>query len=398
MAQSLHQMKLIILQINLLFCFYTIGCSSASEGKITMGAERFEEYIHLIENKNVGVVVNQTSVAFNSHIVDFLLGKGVRVSQIFAPEHGFRGEAAPGEEIQDGVDAKTGIPLVSIYGKNKKPTNSQLQNIDVMVFDIQDVGCRFYTYLSTLYYVIEACAENNIPLIVLDRPNPNGEYVAGPILKDRFKSFVGIVPVPVVHGCTLGEMANMINEEYWHNAPGKCNLTVIPVEGYNHNTQYVLPIKPSPNLPNLRSTKLYPFLCFFEATTVSIGRGTQFPFQVIGYPDKSFGKFSFTPTDIPGVVVNPTQECKICYGQDLRDGNDVPDCLFEYFLEFYHKFHDEKDFLDRENWFNLLVGDDSMLKMVREGKACKELKEGWQHELGAYKKLRKKYLIYPDFE
>ena len=267
-----------------------------------------------------------------------------------------------------------------------------------MVFDMQDVGCRFFTYISTLYYIIESCAENHLPLLVLDRPNPNGEYVAGPVMKDGLKSFVGLLPVPVVHGCTIGEMALMINGERWHQAKDKCQLTVIPVEGYTHQVQYHPPVPPSPNLPNLRAIKLYPSLCFFEATSVSIGRGTPFPFQVIGFPDEKMGAFAFTPEEIPGVAINPVQEGKKCFGDDLRGGGLAPKCLLEYFIGYYKKFPVEKDFLTNENWFNLLVGDAGVLEMIRAGKCCMEIENSWAEELDAYMLLRKKYLLYPDFE
>jgi uncharacterized protein YbbC (DUF1343 family) len=354
--------------------------------------------LHLIENKRIGLVVNHTSLVDNIHLVDFLLNKGIKVDKIFAPEHGFRGEASAGEEIKDGLDAKTGIPVLSLYGQTKKPTVAHLEKIDVLIFDIQDVGCRFYTYISTLHLVIEACAENNISLIVLDRPNPNGDYVAGPVLKPGFESFVGMDPIPVVHGCTVGELAKMINREKWHKAAKRCDLQVIPVKNYTHSTKYELPVNPSPNLPNYLSVRLYPSLCFFEATSVSVGRGTDFPFQVLGGLNKNLGKFQFTPKNIPGVAVNPLNEGLVCYGLDLRLIEEVPKFTLKYFMDFYDKYEVKTDFLTRENWFNLLAGNDELLAQIRNGKSEPEILEALKPDLEKYKLIRKKYLLYPDFE
>ncbi|VAW24014.1 Protein YzbB [hydrothermal vent metagenome] len=381
-------------------CLFILTSGNGSPGyeKIVTGASQPENYLHLLKAKRVGLVVNQTSCIGDTHLVDFLKKENIDIRKIFAPEHGFRGDSSAGEEVESGVDVKTGIAIISIYGKNKKPSAESLADIDVMVFDVQDVGCRFFTYISTLHYVIEACAENNVPLIVLDRPNPNGDYVDGPVLKKEFRSFVGMDPIPVVHGCTIGELAQMINGEMWHNAEKRCNLTVIPVIGYNHTMRYSLPVKPSPNLPNDLSVRLYPSLCFFEATSVSIGRGTVFPFQVIGYPDKRFGSFSFTPESIPGVAAHPVQEGVVCYGEDLRLAGEPPGFTFSFFLKYYKKFKNEAEFLARERWFNLLAGDDKVLKLIREGKNDQEIKFSFEDELKAYKKIRKKYLLYTDFE
>ena len=373
------------------------GSVANADGIIT-GAEQPEKYLHLIENKRIGLVVNHTSLVDNIHLVDFLLNKGIKVDKIFAPEHGFRGDASAGEEIKDGLDAKTGIPVLSLYGQTKKPTVAHLENIDVLIFDIQDVGCRFYTYISTLHLVIEACAENNISLIVLDRPNPNGDYVAGPVLKPGFESFVGMDPIPVVHGCTVGELAKMINGEKWHKAAKRCDLQVIPVKNYTHSTKYELPVNPSPNLPNYLSVRLYPSLCFFEATSVSVGRGTDFPFQVLGGLNKNLGKFQFTPKNIPGVAVNPLNEGLVCYGLDLRLIEEVPKFTLKYFMDFYDKYEVKTDFLTRENWFNLLAGNDELLAQIRNGKSESEILETLKPDLEKYKLIRKKYLLYPDFE
>ena len=372
--------------------------SSDIEKKILPAADQPSEYLPLLRGKTVGLVVNHTARVGEMLLPDFLLQNGVDVRKIFAPEHGFRGEASAGEKIYDGTDPKTGIYVVSLYGNVHKPTPEHLKGLDVLVFDIQDVGCRFYTFLSTLYLCIEACAENGIPIIVLDRPNPNGDYVAGPVLKPKFSSFVGIVPVPVVHGCTLGEMALMINGEGWHKAGTKADLTVVKVKNYSHSDIYELPVWPSPNLPNHQSVRLYPSLCFFEATSVSIGRGTEFPFQVVGGTLPSLGDFSFTPVNIPGVAVNPINMNKKCYGIDLREIEPVPPFTLNFFLEFYHKYENEKDFLTSEHWFNLLSGTDSLIRDIRAGKPESEIVASWQEDIDRYKVIRRKYLLYPDFE
>lgn len=370
---------------------------SCAQGPVT-GAEQPEVYLKHLKGKRVGLVVNHTSMVKNEHLVDFLIRKEIEVSKIFAPEHGFRGDVSAGGKVEDGRDAKTGIPVLSLYGKNKKPTAQHLEGLDIIVFDIQDVGCRFYTYISTMHLVMEACAENDIPLLVLDRPNPNGDYIAGPIRKDGFESFVGMDPIPIVHGCTVGELARMIDGEKWHNANKKCALTVVSVANYNHKMLYSLPVKPSPNLPNDLSIRLYPSLCFFEATSVSVGRGTDFPFQVLGGLNEDLGDFEFTPRSIPGVAINPLNKDEKCYGVDLRKLEEVPPFTLKYFLEFYEKFETEKDFLTRERWLNLLAGTDDLINQIRSGKSEEEILGSWQSQLNEYKKLRKKYLLYPDFE
>ncbi len=383
----------------LLFLLLIFGfCTVSQNERIITGAEQPQKYLPLLKNKNVGLVVNHTSVVGNLHLVDFLLSENINVKKIFAPEHGFRGDTSAGAEIEDGIDKTTGIPVFSLYGKTRKPTHEHLKNIDVIIFDIQDVGCRFYTYISTLHLVIEACAENSIPLIVLDRPNPNGDYVAGPIRKPEFKSFVGMDPIPVVHGLTVGELAKMINGEKWHNAKQSCDLKVIPVKNYTHSTKYELPINPSPNLPNYISVRLYASLCFFEATSVSVGRGTDFPFQVLGGLNPNLGDFKFTPKSIPGVSINPLNKGKECFGIDLRELKETPKLTLKYFLYFYSRYENEGDFLTREKWLNKLAGTDDLIKQIREGKTEKEILASWQPELKKYMKLRKKYLLYTDFE
>lgn len=378
--------------------FATGFCNVINANDIITGASQPEKYLSILENKRVGLVVNHTSMAGNIHLVDFLISEKVKVEKIFAPEHGFRGDASAGEEIKDGIDLKTGIAVVSLYGQTKKPTVGHLKNIDVLIFDIQDVGCRFYTYISTLHLVIEACAENNVPLIVLDRPNPNGDYVAGPILQPGYESFVGMDPIPVVHGCTVGELAKMINGEKWHKAQKSCNLQVVPVLNYTHSTKYELPLAPSPNLPNYLSVRLYPSLCFFEATSVSVGRGTEFPFQVLGGLRKDLGEFSFVPVDIPGVAADPLNEGKVCYGVDLRLLKEIPKFTLKFFLDFYGKYESKKEFLTRESWFNTLSGTDKLLVQIKSGKSQNEIIESFKPDLEKYKEIRKKYLLYPDFE
>lgn len=389
-----------MLRINILLVFllFFMGCTSSEKERIVVGAEQPELYLELLKNMKVGLVVNNTSLAEGVHLVDYLLAKDVAVSKIFAPEHGFRGDVSAGGKVEDGFDTKTGLPVLSLYGENKKPSSEHLNGLDIVIFDIQDVGCRFYTYISTLHLVMESCAENNIPMLVLDRPNPNGDYVAGPVRKKGFESFVGMDPIPIVHACTIGELAKMINEEQWHKAGKECELTVIPVENYNHTMSYSLPVRPSPNLPNDLSIRLYPSLCFFEATSVSVGRGTDFPFQALGGLQENLGVFEFTPKSIPGIAVNPLNKDKKCYGVDLRNLSETPQFTLKYFLDFYEKHENKADFLTRERWLNLLAGTDDLIQQIRAGKSEQEILKSWQADLDEYKKLRKKYLLYPDFE
>lgn len=375
----------------------TLSCSGNASSPLKTGAEQPEKYLHLLKGK-AGLVVNHTSNAGDIHLIDFLLQQGVQVTKILAPEHGFRGNALEGEIIKDGVDQKTGIPVISLYGTTRKPLPEHLHELDVVIFDIQDVGARFYTYISTMHLVMEACAENGKPLIVLDRPNPNGDYIAGPVLQPKYKSFVGMHPIPVVHGLTVGELALMINGEKWLDKGLQCDLTVIPVQNYTHDTRYSLPVAPSPNLPNDLSIRLYPSLCFFEATSVSVGRGTEFPFQVLGGTKPSLGSFTFTPRAAPEAAVRPLNEGKVCYGTDLRQLEEIPTFTLRFFLDFYKKYENEKEFLTRENWLNTLAGTDRLIAQIRQGMTEAEIEKSWQPELEKYRKMRKKYLLYPDFE
>jgi len=378
--------------------FFTSCLAQKTQNLLQVGAARIDSYLPLLHDKSVGLVVNNTSVVKGKHVVDFLRENGVNVSKVFAPEHGFRGDVSAGGEVNDGVDTKTGLPVFSLYGKTKKPSTEHLDGLDVMIFDIQDVGCRFYTYISTLHLVMEACAENGVPLIVLDRPNPNGDYIAGPIRKDGFESFVGMDPIPIVHGCTVGELAQMINGEGWLENQAKCELIVVPVKNYDHKMRYSLPVRPSPNLPNDLAVRLYPSLCFFEATSVSVGRGTDFPFQVLGGLRKNLGEFQFTPHSIPGVAIKPLNQDQVCYGVDLRQLDEVPQFTLKFFLDFYKKYEDKEEFLTRERWLNLLVGTDDLINQIRAGKTENEILESWEPELKVYQEMRKKYLLYPDFE
>jgi uncharacterized protein YbbC (DUF1343 family) len=376
----------------------TVSEKSYFQDSVIAGAERYDAYEMFIRNKNVALVTNQSGIVGDQHLVDFLLGKGITLIKIFAPEHGIRGNIDRGKSVDDQKDEKTGIPIISLYGKNKKPYKSQLEDVDIVLFDIQDVGVRFFTYISTMHYVMEACAENGKQLVILDRPNPLGDYVDGPVLDMKYRSFVGMHPIPVVHGLTVGELAVMINEEGWLDQNLKCDLKVIKILNYDHTKSYSLPVKPSPNLPNDLSIRLYPSLCFFEATNISIGRGTEFPFQVIGYPDSSFGEFEFTPQDIPGMQMNPLQEGTKCFGKDLRKVDKKIKFSLKYVLEFSEKFKNSEQFITRIDFFNLLAGNDKLAKQIMSGADEESIRKSWVSDLNRYKILRKKYLLYKDFE
>ena len=377
---------------------YTIVAASYGNENIIVGAERIEQYLPLLKGKRIALVVNNTSVIGSKqiHLLDTLLKINVNVVKVFAPEHGFRGNADAGEIVKDGKDLRTGIPIISLYGDNKKPTAAQLKDIDVILFDIQDVGARFYTYISTMYYAMEACAENQKEMIVLDRPNPC-DYVDGPVLKPAFRSFVGVLPIPVLHGCTIGELAQMINGEKWIKSP--CSLKVIPVKGWKHGQPYELPVKPSPNLPNPQSIHLYASLCPFEATNVSVGRGTTFPFQILGAPNKKYGSFTFTPRSLPGFDKNPLNKGVTCYGKDLRNVTDMNGFTLQYFLDFYRLSGKNAAFFSRPRWFDLLMGTDVVRKDILKGKSEKEIRKSWEKELQTYQEMRNKYLLYQsDFQ
>ncbi len=367
---------------------------------LVLGAERMDTVVGLLKDKRVGLVVNQTSILEKEqkHLLDALVEQGMDVRRVFAPEHGFRGTADAGEEVKDSRDLKTGIPIVSIYGKNKKPTAEQLDGLDVVVFDIQDVGARFYTYISTMHYVMEACAENGVEFVVLDRPNPN-DFVDGPVREEGLESFVGVDPIPLLHGLTVGELARMINGEGWlKSSPDSCSLSVVEMENWRHGDPYWLPVKPSPNLPNDQAVRLYPSLCFFEATDISVGRGTYFPFQVIGFPDRKYGSFAFTPVSLPGFDTNPRQKDRECYGVDLRECPFEGGLTLRFFLDFYDKAGDDKAFFfSRPHWFDLLAGTKKLRFQIVRGLTEDEIRATWKPAIDEYKQLRQKYLLYPDY-
>lgn len=389
------------LVINLLLVLFTSpACSQGQGNQLKVGAERTDRWYPLIENKMVAVVANQTSLIGHVHLVDTLLAGGFNVVKVFGPEHGFRGQAGAGEEVGSNTDPVTGLPIVSLYGKNKKPKNDDLDGIEIMIYDIQDVGVRFYTYISTMTYVMEACAENSIPVLILDSPNPNGFYIDGPILEPECKSFVGLHPVPIVYGMTSGEYAMMVNGEQWLENGLTCDLTVVPVENYTHRDMYDLPVRPSPNLPNQNAVLLYPSLCLFEGTIVSVGRGTDFPFQVIGHPDFVIGSYIFTPRSIPGAAPKPLYEGKQCCGTNLtgfiREIGKAPDKLIlNWLLGYYEFFKDKTVFFN--SYFRNLAGTTQLQKQIEEGLTEEQIRESWQPGLKQFKEIRKKYLLYPDF-
>ncbi len=372
--------------------------------KIIVGAEQYHLYAELLKGKNVGVVANQTSILENEkeHLVDFLISKKVSVKKVFAPEHGFRGTADAGEHVKDGVDSKTGIPLISLYGSNKKPSQEQLKGIDVVVFDIQDVGARFYTYISTLHYVMEACAELGISVLVLDRPNPNGNYNDGPIMEPENESFVGMHPIPVVHGMTIGEYAAMINGEGWLNDKKKdwsekklvCDLTIIGMKNYTHATSYSLPVKPSPNLPNDQAINLYPSLCFFEGTFINAGRGTDMQFQVFGAPSLPVSKYTFeyTPQSNEGAK-SPKFKGQLCHGKDLRKEPRLNKINLEWLIDAYNANGKKKDFFN--SFFVKLAGTKKLQQQIEQGLSAEEIRDSWKEGLAAFEKIREKYLLYP---
>lgn len=362
--------------------------------QVRVGAEKVDEYLPLLEKKKIGLVVNHTSFVNQTHIVDTLLSLGIDVKTIFTPEHGFRGTADAGEHVENEIDSKTGIQIVSLYGKNRKPSKEQMKELDIIVFDIQDVGIRFYTYISTMQYVMEMCAELAIPFVVFDRPNPNGEYFDGPVLKKEFQSFVGMHPIPLVHGLTIGELAMMIKGEQWLGEGKDIDLVVIKCDNYDHTTFYSLPIAPSPNLPNDVSIRLYPSLGLFEATECSVGRGTLNPFQVVGFPDKKYYvDTKFTPNSTIGAK-NPPQKDKLCYGKDFSRYPLTERFTLKYFIDFCKLSGDPKTFISNIRWLNMLSGTDELGKQILEGKTEEEIRKSWQDDLDKYSIIRDKYIIY----
>ncbi|MBT7849971.1 MAG: DUF1343 domain-containing protein [Flavobacteriaceae bacterium] len=386
----------------LLFVLTLLSCRNQSNSQaqtpLRVGAQQTESYLPILKNKYIGIVANQTSVIFKdegyTHLVDSLLSLNIAVKKVFAPEHGFRGTADAGETIKNGIDVSTGIPIVSLYGKNKKPTQEQLANLYLIIFDIQDVGERFYTFISTLHYLMEACAEAGIPLLVLDRPNPNGHYVDGPILDTTYRSFVGMHPVPIVHGMTVGEYAKMINGEGWLSGSIQCDLRVIPVENYTHQTVYELPIKPSPNLPNAKAINLYPSLCLFEGTNVSVGRGTELQFQILGSPflEGSDYNFEFIPTPNVGAKY-PKHQAKTCKGLNLKEHPILSHIELKWLIDAYQHTENKDDFFIP--FFTKLAGQKLLQEQIENGWTADEIRESWKADLEHYKTLRAPYLLYP---
>ncbi len=382
--------------------FVVISCNMFSKNisSVIPGAYNIEEYKAILKDKKVAIVANHTSLIGETHLVDSLLIEGINVVSIFSPEHGFRGDAGAGEFVDNGIDIKTGLPLISLYGKNKKPTVEQLKDVDCVVFDIQDVGVRFYTYLSTMHYVMEACAENNVECVILDRPNPNGFYVDGPVLDTVYRSFVGMHKIPLIHGMTLGELAMMINGEGWLKAGVKCNLKVIKCKNYDHTKLYELPVKPSPNLPNMTSVYLYPSLALFEGTVVSVGRGTDFPFQTFGHPEYSY-EFTFTPRSIKGVSMYPKHKGEMCHGMDLRrvDLDSIirnPGLNIEWLYMAYNAYNKKDKFFNK--FIRNLYGSKQLEEDILSGKTPSEIKLSWHEDILIFKQIRKRYLLYPDFD
>ncbi len=386
-------------KFSLLFvaCFGCIGVCAQQAPQvppISVGAEQTKQYLPLLKHKKVALVVNNTAQVGNEHLLDYLLAQKVDVVKIFSPEHGFRGDADAGEKVESTKDAKTGLPIVSLYGDNKKIKKEQLEQVDVIVFDIQDVGARFFTYLSTLHYVMEACAENKKKLVLLDRPNPNGDYVDGPVLEKGFTSFVGMHPIPIVHGMTLGELATLINAEKWLKDSLACDLAVSKCKNYTHSTPYAPPIKPSPNLPNKQAIRLYPSVCLFEGTVVSVARGTDTPFQMIGIPDSNGTGFSFTPKSIPGMAKKPLYENKTCFGKDLRQVEPKAEVDLSYLIEMYASYPFKEKFFN--SFFNKLAGNATLQQQIKDGKTEDEIRRSWQVQLDLFKDKRKKYLLYSE--
>jgi uncharacterized protein YbbC (DUF1343 family) len=385
-----------VLVISFKINFFLILNTSIYSQNINIEAiNKVDSYIDLIKNKNIGLVTNHSSRFHNSnleiHLLDSLINLNISVNAIFAPEHGFRGDLDAGEKINNSIDSKTGIPIISLYGSKRKPDSKDLENIDLILFDLQDVGVRFYTYLSTLHYVMESCAENNIEIIVLDRPNPNANYIDGPVLKENSKSFVGLHPVPILYGLTIGEYAKMINGEKWLNNKIQAKLTVIKMNNYNRKYEYQLKSKPSPNLPNLKSINLYPSLCFFEQTPVSVGRGTEMQFQVIGSPDWKNQPFSFTPRPNFGAK-NPKHNGIKCFGLDLRNQNRLRGINLEWLINAYNSSPEKEKFF--RSGFYRLAGNKELEDQIKAGKSAKDIKSTWKKDIESYKIIRNKYILY----
>ncbi|MBN8431984.1 DUF1343 domain-containing protein [Microbulbifer salipaludis] len=384
--------------------YFDVPVSLASQSKdetrvsaLQTGAEQADLYLPLLREQRVGLVVNQTSRVGESHLIDFLRQRKVGLQKIFALEHGVRGNVENGGKVEDGIDGPSGLPIVSLYGGNYAPSAEALAELDWLVFDIQDVGVRFYTYISSLHYLMQACADHQIPLLVLDRPNPNGDYIDGPVLEKSFQSFVGMHPIPLVHGMTVGELAQMINGEGWLDGGVQCPLTVIPVANYRKRMAYSLPVRPSPNLPNDLSIRLYPSLGLFEGTTVSVARGTDFPFQALGHPDDTRGVFSFTPKPIAGASENPKHKGTPLNGDDLRNADAQVRFSLEPLLSWSQRTGESPEaFFSRAGFFDKLAGTDELRKAVMAGASAGQIRASWQSDLAAFRQLRQPYLLYPE--
>ena len=394
MLKNFQISKSIIVFIKINF-FLTVSLNIVAQNNTIIAIDKTEEYLPLIIDKNIAIVSNHTSQFIKKsksiHLVDSLLKLNVQVKKVFAPEHGFRGNLDAGEKIINSIDEKTGIPIVSLYGKKRKPSFEDLDEIDVIIFDIQDVGARFYTYLSTMHYVMESCAENNIELIVLDRPNPNGHYIDGPVMTKESMSFVGLHPVPIVYGMTIGEYAKMINGEKWLRNNLNCKLKVIEITNYDRNKKYKLTFKPSPNLPNQQSINLYPSLCFFEQTPVSVGRGTEKQFQVIGTPYWENFKFNFTPKSMPGAKY-PKHENLTCYGLNLENEEYLSKIDLKWLILAYKNEKNKDNFF--KSGFHRLAGNKLLEEQIKKGLSAKEIRKTWKNGLDNFKLIREKYLIY----
>jgi uncharacterized protein YbbC (DUF1343 family) len=390
-----------LVKATILFFTFTIdsfslsaGATASIENPITVGAEQIEKYLPQLKGKNIGLVVNQTSNVFDEHLVDVLLKNNIDIKMIFSPEHGFRGNRDAGEKFDSSIDTKTGISLVSLYGKNRKPSLTTMKELDVIVFDIQDVGVRFYTYISTMHYMMEAAADAGVEFIILDRPNPNGSFIDGPILEKEFRSFVGMHPIPLLHGMTVAELALMITGEGWLTTKKELALSVVRVKNYQRYLAYVLPIKPSPNLPNARSIYLYPSLAFFEATPVSIGRGTNFPFQVIGHDNITIGDFSFIPISTPGAASKPKFMNIMLQGEDLRLV-DSQGLNLRFILHWYKAFAEQKvTFFNSPQFMDKLAGTDKLRKAIIAGQSAEQIKLSWRAGITQFKQKRQPYLLY----
>ena len=391
----------LILLLQFSFLVHSKNKTNEIKSNVIVGANQISEYENLLKDKRIGIIANHTSVIFKknsdyTHLVDSLINLNYNIRKIFAPEHGFRGTEPNGANINDEIDIKTGLKIISLHGKNRNYgviDDKDLEDIDILIFDIQDVGVRFYTHISTLHYVMQACAENNIPLIVLDRPNPNGHYVDGPVLEIKNKSFVGMHEVPIIYGLTIGEYAKMINEEGWLNAKVKSKLHVVELKNYDRQSEYDLPIIPSPNLPNKKSINLYPSLCLFEGTNISVGRGTNLQFQIYGSPflNKEKNDFQFNPTKNNGSKY-PKHENKLCYGKNLSLTERLNEFNLEFILKAYADSSNKSEFFN--NYFVKLAGVDDLKNQIISGYSQQEIKESWQKKLENYKLMRKKYLIY----